>query len=214
MDRLRLRLRLRNELNNYNPISPKYPLTLASASPRRKQLLTQVGIPFHAVASHVVEDDVREDPETGSMVLAESKALEGYRLSGAFWTLGADTMVVIGKDILGKPADAADAGKMLRVLSGRTHQVLTGLSLLNPDGKPVHAEAVTTDVRFKSLTGREIESYIRIGEPFGKAGAYAIQGIGAFMVKGIAGSYTNVVGLPVCALVEALVSTGALTEFP
>jgi septum formation protein len=201
-------------MNSYSPISSDNPLTLASASPRRKQLLTQVGIPFHAVASKVPEDDVREDPETGSVILAERKAREGYRLSGKSWTLGADTMVVIGKDILGKPVDEEDAGKMLRMLSGETHQVVTGFSLLNPVGKPVHAKAVKTDVRFKSLADREIESYIRTGEPFGKAGAYAIQGIGAFMVKEIAGSYTNVVGLPVCAVVEALFSAGALGGFP
>ena len=95
-----------------------------------------------------------------------------------------------------------------------SHAPGSGFSLLAPDGKPVHSEAVTTEVRFKSLTGGEIESYIRAGEPFGKAGAYAIQGIGAFMVKRIEGSYTNVVGLPVCALVEALILIGALQGFP
>jgi septum formation protein len=201
-------------MNRYRPIARTYPLTLASASPRRKQILTTIGIPFRALPCHVNEDDIGEDPKMESVMLAERKALAGHRRSGAFWTLGADTMVVIGVDVLGKPADEEDAGKMLRMLSGRTHQVLTGFSLLNPDGKPVHAEAVTTDVRFKSLTDKEIERYILSGEPFGKAGAYAIQGIGAFMVEGIAGSYTNVVGLPVCALVGALVAGGALDAFP
>jgi septum formation protein len=201
-------------MTDYRPISNDNPLVLASASPRRKRLLTTVGIPFRTVASRVKEDEAGKSPEKEAMILAERKALAGHRMSGAFWTLGADTMVVVGKEILGKPADEADAKNMLLKLRGRTHQVVTGFSLLNPGGRPVHAEAVTTDVRFKSLTEGEIERYIRSGEPFGKAGAYAIQGIGAFLVKGITGSYTNVVGLPVCTLVEALVSTGAMMAFP
>jgi septum formation protein len=198
----------------FSPISRGYPLTLASASPRRKRLLTQIGIPFRSVASHLIEEDQGVPPETASVSLAGQKALEGYRRSGESWTLGADTLVVIGGKILGKPADEEDARQMLRRLSGGGHRVVTGFCILDPSGATVHARAVSTDVRFKVLTAEEIESYIRTGEPFGKAGGYAIQGVGAFLVEGISGSYTNVVGLPLCALVKALTSVRALSGFP
>lgn len=198
----------------FPPITREYPLTLASASPRRRRLLTQIGLPFFPVPSHVNEEDGGGDPAAASLMLAERKALEGFRLAGEFWTLGADTMVVIGGRVLGKPADAADARRMLRLLAGRTHQVVTGFCLLNPAGTPVHSEAVSTEVRFRCLEGREIEAYIHTREPFGKAGGYAIQGVGAFLVEGISGSYTNVVGLPVCALIKAVVRAGALPLFP
>ena len=103
---------------------------------------------------------------------------------------------------------------MLRDLSGKRHRVITGFCILEPDGNKTHREAVSTRVRVKKLSALEIEAYIATGEPFGKAGAYAIQGIGAFMVEGIKGSYTNVVGLPVCEVVRALVVCGALQGFP
>jgi len=198
----------------FPPITRDYPLILASASPRRRQLLTQIGLPFHPVASRVDEDDQGGDPAVGCLALAERKALEGFRRVGRFWTLGADTVVVIEGSVLGKPSDATDARRMLRMLAGKTHQVVTGFCLLNPAGTLVHSEAVSTDVGFKPLSHREREAYILTREPFGKAGGYAIQGVGAFMVEGISGSYTNVVGLPVCALVRALVSAEALPLFP
>jgi septum formation protein len=103
---------------------------------------------------------------------------------------------------------------MLRQLSGREHRVITGFSLVAPDSKKSRSEAVVTRVTFKALTKKEILGYIATGEPFGKAGSYGIQGIGAFLVKGISGSYTNVVGLPLCALVNALLAAGAIREFP
>jgi septum formation protein len=103
---------------------------------------------------------------------------------------------------------------MLLRLSGREHRVLTGFCLVDPSGQTAHSEAVVTRVKMKKLTEEEVRRYVASGEPYGKAGSYAIQGLGAFMVKSISGSYTNVVGLPVCALVKALLVTGALKVFP
>jgi septum formation protein len=103
---------------------------------------------------------------------------------------------------------------MLSLLSGKEHEVITGFCLLNPSGEMAHSEAVTTLVKMKRLDEKEINAYVAIGEPFGKAGSYAIQGIGAFLVESISGSYTNVVGLPVCALIKSLLATGALKNFP
>jgi septum formation protein len=103
---------------------------------------------------------------------------------------------------------------MLMVLAGKEHRVITGFALLDPSGEVAHSEEVTTRVSVRGLSKQEIEAYIATGEPFGKAGSYAIQGIGAFMIEGIAGSYTNVVGLPICAVVQALIHTGALDHFP
>ena len=130
------------------------------------------------------------------------------------WILGADTIVVIGERVLGKPENHGDAREMLSLLSGREHRVITGFGVLDPSGKPVHAESVSTQVRFKPLSEEEVSGYIKTGEPFGKAGAYAIQGVGSFMVESICGSYTNVVGLPVCELIKALLKYGALRCFP
>ncbi len=103
---------------------------------------------------------------------------------------------------------------MLWILAGKEHRVITGFAILDPSGGVVHSEEVTTCVSVRTLSEREIEAYIATGEPFGKAGSYAIQGIGAFMIEGIAGSYTNVVGLPICAVVQALTRAGALDRFP
>jgi septum formation protein len=128
--------------------------------------------------------------------------------------LGADTVVVLNKTILGKPRDHEEARSMLLCLNGKEHKVITGFCLLDPLGRLAHLDAVETLVRFKHLAKEEIEAYIATGEPLGKAGSYAIQGIGAFMVEGITGSYTNVVGLPICALVKALLAKGALKTFP
>lgn len=123
-------------------------------------------------------------------------------------------MVAIDHVIFGKPENKADARQMLTHLSGRQHRVITGISLLNPAGVEVFRQAVSTLVQMKLLNSGEIEGYVATGEPFGKAGGYAIQGIGAFMIKGIKGSYTNVVGLPVCEVIEALKAAGALAAFP
>jgi septum formation protein len=196
------------------PISKNAPLLLASASPRRKQILRQMGIPFRTLTSRIREDHLSPDPRRHARLLAQAKAQAVLQKSLDTWILGADTIVVLGRVVLGKPRDQGEAFSMLRQLSGKEHRVITGFCLLTPEAKTAHSEAVVTRVRFKALTKQEILGYIATGEPFGKAGSYAIQGIGAFLVQGITGSYTNVVGLPLCALVKALLATGALKEFP
>lgn len=198
----------------YPFINRQNPLILASSSPRRKELLTQIGLPFHAATSSVAEEDVNGDPVRISCSLAEKKASAvqpGFKTS---WILGADTVVAIDSKILGKPEDEKDAVRMLTLLSGKRHRVITGFCIIGPSGRAVHSEAVTTEVLIKELTPQEIKNYIRTGEPFGKAGSYAVQGIGAFMVKAISGPYTNVVGLPLCTVIKALVSVSALECFP
>jgi septum formation protein len=196
------------------PISKGSPLVLASASPRRKQLLRQIGIPFRTITNRVREDAVSGDPLRNARLLAEAKALAVVEKCKGSWILGADTIVVLGRVVLGKPADEDEAFAMLRQLSGREHRVITGFCLVASDAKKSYSEAVVTRVTFRVLTKEEILGYVATGEPFGKAGSYGIQGIGAFLVKGIFGSYTNVVGLPLCALVSALLATGALKSFP
>jgi nucleoside triphosphate pyrophosphatase len=196
------------------PITKDCPLVLASASPRRKQLLRQIGIPFRPFTSRVKEHPLSRDPLMNARLLAEAKAGAVVARCRGSWILGADTIVVLDRALLGKPADEGDAFTMLRQLSGREHRVITGFCLVAPDSKTCHSEAVVTRVTFKVLSKKEILGYVATGEPFGKAGSYGIQGIGAFLVKGIRGSYTNVVGLPLCALVNALLATGALKEFP
>jgi len=209
-------------------IDKNNPLILASASPRRKSLLAQVGLPFRSVKSHVAENGHFGNPAQAACHLAEKKASEVSSKSVGFWVLGADTIVVIDgtcsdipapgigntETILGKPGDEKEASQMLRLLSGKEHRVITGFCIINPSGKTVHLEAVITRVHIKELTDQEIESYINTNEPFGKAGSYAIQGIGSFMVESISGSYTNVVGLPLYAVIKALVKVGALESFP
>jgi len=198
----------------FSPIRDDYPLILASASPRRKRLLTQMQIPFRVVPGDVDESETGDGPTEMCLRLAEKKAIQVSSLAGPFWLLGADSIVVISDRVLGKPRDEAEAGEMLALLEGKEHRVVTGFCILDPSGQIAHSEAVSTAVRFKPLNDAEMRSYIRTGEPFGKAGAYAIQGIGAFMVESISGSYTNVVGLPICAVIKALIRVGAILTFP
>jgi septum formation protein len=198
----------------FQPISKENPLVLASHSPRRRRLLQQIGLPFRSLPSHVEEDQILGEPPVKAVLLAEKKTRAAYAKSQDGWILGADTIVVIGERILGKPTDDKEAHFMLSLLSGKEHEVITGFCLLNPSGKRAHSEAVNTLVRMKRLDEKEISAYVATGEPFGKAGSYAIQGVGAFLVESISGSYTNVVGLPVCALIKSLLATGALKNFP
>jgi septum formation protein len=143
-------------------------------------------------------------------VLAEAKANDIAARYPDSWVLGADTVVLIDGTILGKPRSREEARAMLRRLSGQTHQVLTGYAICCKNRDRQFSETVITDVRFKELTDAEIEWYIHTQEPFDKAGAYAIQGLGTFLVKRINGSYTNVVGLPVCEVIEFLIREGIL----
>ena len=195
-------------------ISPESPLLLASSSPRRKRLLEQINLPFRSFSSGVGEEVGEGPPERSACILAEKKARSILGSSGGNWVLGADTMVFLDPVILGKPKNREQAFSMLLRLSGREHRVVTGFCLLDPAGQRAHVEAVLTRVFMRSLREGEIRRYVGSGEPFGKAGGYAIQGLGAFMVERICGSYTNVVGLPLCALVKALLAAGALRAFP
>ena len=199
----------------HEPVSRKNPLILASLSPRRKDILTQIGIPFQSVGSGVVEAaGKRMKPEDFACLIATRKAESVRQSYRERWILAADTLVVINRKIFGKPRDVHECRSMLLDLSGKCHRVITGFCILEPGGNKSHREVVSTRVTVKELSELEIEAYIETTEPFDKAGAYAIQGIGAFMVEGIQGSYSNVVGLPVCEVVRALIICGALKDFP
>ncbi len=195
-------------------ISKDDPLYLASASARRRRLLEQLRLPFRSRRSDIEEDMSDDEPSFGTLRLAEEKAESILPLPQPGWVVAADTVVVLDGAILGKPKGYNEALSTLSLLSGREHRVITGFCVLDPLGKTGHVEAVETLVRFRNLSRQQVEAYIATGEPFGKAGSYAIQGIGAFLVEGITGSYTNVVGLPLCALIKALVAEGALRGFP
>ncbi|WP_229593401.1 Maf family protein [Pseudodesulfovibrio sediminis] len=187
------------------PFTTDSPLVLASGSPRRKELLTDLGLDFKVHPSTLDEPapDEAELPLDYVQRMAEMKALDiarGYKTSTV---LGADTIVVLGDWIMGKPKDASDALGMLSALSGRTHQVITGFCIVLPDGSVI-TKAVQTAVDMRTSTTAELKSYIATKEPMDKAGAYAIQGIGTFLVSGIRGSYTNVVGLPLTRVLEIL----------
>jgi septum formation protein len=184
----------------------KTKIILASQSPRRRHLLERTGLRFAVIPSEFDEASVSAStPDDYVRSLAEEKACDVGRKHPDAWVIGADTVVVVDGRILGKPASAPEARDMLRRLSGRTHQVLTGYCICRMSDARLFADAVCTDVLFKALSDDEIEWYIQTGEPFDKAGAYAIQGIGAFLVRRIYGSYSNVVGLPVCEVVEILI---------
>ncbi|MCG6910312.1 MAG: Maf family protein [Deltaproteobacteria bacterium] len=186
-------------------------LILASRSPRRKSLLEQAGLSFAVVQSDFDEDSVPPcRPERYVRTLARAKAEAIAALHPDAWIIGADTIVCVDGVILGKPRSREDARGMLRRLSGRTHQVITGYALVHRASENCITDAVKTEVRFKPLKTEEIEWYLDTGEPFDKAGAYAIQGLGTFLVKAIEGSYTNVVGLPVCEIIDRLEREGII----
>ena len=192
-------------------IAPDPAIILASASPRRKSLLEGAGIRFVVVPSRFDESAVPvSSPETYVRVQAEGKAAEVSDRYPDAWVIGADTVVVIDGEILGKPASPAAALEMLVRLSGRRHTVYTGYALFRATGGDRTAGVAATEVAFKPLKGDEIDWYINSGEPFDKAGAYAIQGLGSCLVRRINGSYTNVVGLPVCEVVTVLMDRGVV----
>ncbi len=191
-------------------------IVLASASPRRRELLTQVGIDFQVVPSTADEALLaNETPEAHVIRLSRDKAMEVARRpdQSGRWFIGSDTVVVRDDIILGKPIDATEAAEMLTSLSGRSHRVISGYAVYDREHDRTLSAATATRVFFKELTSREIEGYIATGEPFDKAGSYAIQGIGSFMVPNIEGSYTNVVGLPLCEVIAALEELGAVELF-
>ena len=178
-------------------------IVLASASPRRAELLRAAAIDFEVVPAHVDETAFAGEPaDTYVVRVALSKAQAVQRRRPACTVIGADTAVVVDDEIFGKPADASDAARMLRALSGRSHQVVTGVAVIHGDGSSTTHLAVTT-VHFGTLDDDEIRWYVVTGEPMDKAGAYAIQGFASRFVTRIDGSYSNVVGLPV-SIVYAL----------
>lgn len=197
------------------------PLVLASASPRRAELLTQLGLPYHTCPSHVDEPapHAGEDLLQWAQHAAEMKARATAVLLPAdpVLILGADTVVVLPSDlhdapclhgnpvrVLGKPRDTEDARAMLQALAGRTHTVISAFALLtHPEGTLV-TEAVETQVEFRQLSASDIDTYVASGEPLDKAGAYGIQGLGAVLVEAIRGDYFTVVGLPLAHLWQAL----------
>ncbi len=184
-------------------------LILASKSPRRKYLLEKAGIHVKVIPSTIDESAFKlTSPKSYVKLLSQAKAYQVSEQYPEYWVLGADTIVVIDDMILGKPEDRAHARQMLQALSGQIHKVYTGFSLYHSARGKQISDVVVTDVQFKMLCDAEIDWYISTGEPFDKAGAYAIQGIGTFIVKSINGSYSNVVGLPICEVIEVLLREG------
>jgi septum formation protein len=193
-------------------------LVLASASPRRQELLRNAGIPFAVSAANIPEIPLAgEIPRACAERLAREKAHAVLRQQPGKLVLGADTIVVIDGEILGKPRDQADAMRMLRLLSGRTHQVITGVCLVGPlrtENQKLETgfedtRSETTRVSMTTLSDEDVRSYIASGEPMDKAGAYAIQGMASRWIPRIDGDYFNVVGLPVALVRRMLQEHGA-----
>jgi nucleoside triphosphate pyrophosphatase len=189
--------------------SPSGPLVLASASPRRAELLRNAGIPFVVAPSDVPEvRQPNESPEQMVRRLAREKAAAVMKVYPGRMVLGADTDVVVDDKVLGKPQDADDAKAMLRLLSGRTHVVMTGVTLLGSAVDDTRVES--TAVTFADINDEEISAYVASGEPMDKAGAYAIQGVASRWIPRIEGCYFNVVGLPVPLVYRMLKVNGCL----
>jgi septum formation protein len=184
-------------------------LVLASASPRRLDLLAQVGLTPNEILAAEIDETARphELPRTLARRLAGGKAETVAALRPDAFVLGADTVVAVGRRILGKAADAKEAAKFLNLLSGRSHRVMSGVCIIAPGGKRA-SRVVVTSVAFKRLSDAEIADYVAASEWQGKAGAYAIQGLAARFVRSINGSYTNIVGLPVFETVQMLEGLG------
>lgn len=189
----------------------KNKLVLASRSPRRKELLEQMGLDIDIVTPDVNETgEPGQSPRNFVTVLSEKKARYGMHQHEDAWVIAADTIVVKDNQILGKPRDRENAIHMLEFMSGRTHSVFTGYTVGHGTKRQMETHAVETQVLFKTLTNTEILWYTDTDEPYDKAGGYAVQGLGAFMVQKICGSYTNVVGLPVCEVIQTLKSLEAI----
>ncbi len=186
----------------------KKSVILASTSPRRRELLEQIGVAFSADPADVDERRLPgEDAESYAVRVALDKARVAAARAGKGVIIAADTIVVLGDAVLGKPADARDAERMLAMLAGRRHRVITGVAVLDGETGMKRTAAAATDVWFRDLSPAEISSYVATGEPLDKAGAYGIQGRGALLVTKIEGCYFNVVGLPLSLL------NGLLREF-
>lgn len=187
------------------------PLILASASPRRRELLAHLAVPFTVIPANIDESVLpNEVPRSYTLRLAYAKAQHVAQRHPAAVVLGADSTVVLEQQILGKPQDVAAAREMLRRLSGREHTVITGVAVLHQARQFVGLDAVSTRVCFHPLSASAIEAYIATGEPMDKAGAYAIQGAAAAFVAWWDGCYTNVVGLPLRRTAALLQAAGVL----
>ncbi len=180
-------------------------IILASKSPRRKDLLSRAGVEYKAITSDAEETRIDgESPREQAERLASLKANDVAKIHGLdLPVLGSDTIVVLDGKTLGKPIDRADGARMLKELAGRWHTVITGVSLIDTNGTE-KIISVQSEVSFRNLSDYEIESYLDTGEPFDRAGSYAIQGIGAFIIDSLKGSYTNVIGLPLKETLEML----------
>jgi len=187
----------------------KKKIILASASPRRKDLLKQIGLEFSIIVSDA-EEIIARDKQPNEVVeeLAFLKAFDVSQKISNGLVIGADTIVVFADKILGKPSNKKEAKEMLQQLSGKTHQVLTGVAIIDVLNNQQYIFHETTDVTFRSLESKEIDNYIFSGEPMDKAGSYGAQGIGALFVQKIDGCYFNVVGLPIHRLALALKEFG------
>ena len=185
-------------------------LVLASGSPRRQQLLREAGIGFDVHPAQISEAAREgEKPLPYALRVARDKAMEVARRFPGRWVLAADTIVVLEDMILGKPRNGRHAVEMLRMLSGRSHEVITAVSLVAP-GRDAETQYLTTEVEFRPVTEEEIQEYVAGGEPMDKAGAYAIQGGAARWVNRVAGDYSNVVGLPLPLVTKMLTARGFL----
>lgn len=185
----------------------KQSLVLASSSPRRKELLENLHLTFEVSSSEVDENfSITDSPDEIVMELAEKKAKAVAKFYPSSYIIGSDTVVVTNGNILGKPKEKNEAFLMLKTLSGNVHHVYTGVCIVSPDQTINFYEK--TEVVFWELTDEEIDSYISTGEPFDKAGAYGIQGIGSILVKEIKGDYFSVVGLPLSRTVRELKKAG------
>ena len=200
-------------------------LILASSSPRRQELLQEIGVPFQVHAANINEDQrPGEAPMAYALRLAREKAQAVLAQYPQSYVLGADTIVVLRGEVLGKPIDHADAARMLRLLSGRAHEVTTAVSLISPSavspstvapltvatGTLAETRASTTKVYFREIAEAEIQQYVAGGEPMDKAGAYAIQGGASRWTDRIEGEFSNVVGLPLSLVTEMLKITGLM----
>jgi len=180
-------------------------LILASGSPRRADLLRQIGLEFEVIPSDIDEDEISGDsPQQRALNAALAKAMDVARKVDDGIVIGADTIVLLEGKILGKPSSPEEAVRMLTLLSGKTHQVITGVALIDVSSMKVESWTETTFVTFRVLSNDEIIEYVKTGIPLDKAGAYGIQDKAAAFVKRIEGCYFNVVGLPLAALIERL----------
>jgi septum formation protein len=184
---------------------------LASASPRRIELLSLLGLRFEIMPSQVNEAFMTgETPREHVLRLSEAKAMTAAVLHPDAWIMGADTIVVINGEVLGKPRTPDEAKEMLGKLSGRVHTVFTGFTVARKNAHILIRDAIESSVRFREISEDEMVWYISSEEPYDKAGGYAVQGMGAFFIREIHGSYTNVMGLPLCEVVDVLKGVGAI----